>query len=124
MGRPILATVLLLSLSLTSCGGNAPKAERLTEQERAGERLFIQNCAACHATIPETIIVGPSLAGIAVSAEGKVPGQDARSYMESSILEPSEYINDGFNDLMPKTFGKTLTGEELDSLLAYLFTLK
>lgn len=124
ISRQFLATLLLLSLTLSSCGGNAKKPERLSEQELAGERLFIQNCASCHATSPQTIIVGPSLAGIASTAAGKVPGQDARSYIETSVLEPGAYINEGFNDLMPMTFGKTLTGEELDSLIAYLFTLE
>lgn len=122
--RQFLITLFLMGLLLSACGGGANIPAELSEQEKAGERLFIQNCASCHATSPETVIVGPSLAGVALSAEGKVPGQDARSYMETSILEPDAYINEGFNDLMPKTFGNTLSGEELDSLIAYLLTLK
>ena len=31
---------------------------------------------------------------------------------------------EGFNDLMPKSFGTVLTSEELDALVAYLLTLQ
>lgn len=116
--------ILLLVILLSACGSEEVNPATLSAQAMAGERLFIQNCASCHATSPDTIIVGPSLAGVAQSAENKVSGLDARSYIETSILEPDAYINEGFNDLMPRTFGKTLTGEELDSLVAYLLTLE
>lgn len=120
----VIISILLLGSLLGACGseGNVPDA--LSAQETAGERLFLQNCASCHATSSDVIIVGPALVGIAQEAGNKVPGLDARSYIEASILEPDAYINEGFNDLMPKTFGKTLTGEELDSLVAYLLTLE
>ena len=120
----IIIPILLLGTLLSACGSEENIQDALSAQEMAGERLYIQNCASCHATSPNTIIVGPSLAGLAQSAGNKVPGQDARRYLETSILEPDAYINEGYNDLMPKTFGKTLTGEELDSLVAYLLTLE
>lgn len=117
--------LVLLSLWLAACSGSAAEPGNApNEQVQLGERLFIQNCAACHATAPETIIVGPSLAGLPASAAARVAGQDAYTYIEASILEPDAYINAGFKDIMPKTFGKTLTGEEVDALIAYLFTLE
>jgi hypothetical protein len=39
-------------------------------------------------------------------------------------LRPDEYIVEGFSDLMPSNFGTTLSGEQLDALLAYLMTLE
>lgn len=115
------ALVLLLSACATPPTRVAPT---LSEQEQRGERVFTQNCASCHATAPETVIVGPSLFGLHARAGERVAGQDARSYIEISIIDPGAYVNEGFEDLMPKTFGRTLTGEELDALLTYLLTLK
>lgn len=89
-----------------------------------GKQIFNQNCATCHALSPDTIIVGPSLAGIASRAGSRLPDTDARQYLELSILKPDAYIVQGFSDTMPKDLGKKLTGEELDALAAFLLTLK
>lgn len=121
MVRP-LTRILLLALIVSACGG--PGGPPLSDEEQLGQRLFTQHCASCHATAPDTVIVGPSLAGIVQSAGARVEGQDARAYIESSILAPAEYLNEGYNDVMPKTFGRILTGEELDAIIAYLYTLE
>ncbi|MBT6706433.1 MAG: cytochrome c [Chloroflexi bacterium] len=47
-------------------------------------------------------------------------GDDA---IRTSIIDPSAIIVDGFNDLMPKTFGDVLSDSELDDLIGYLNTL-
>lgn len=122
--RRLLIFLMFVGIVMSACGGGETNPLRLSEQEMAGARLFTQHCAACHATSPDAIIVGPSLAGVAQRAETKVPGQSGRSYIETSILEPDAYVNEGFDDLMPKTFDKTLTSEEVDSLIAYLLTLE
>lgn len=115
-----LALGLLLPLVLLmACATNAPAAAPQT----AGERLFAQHCVACHTTSGDTVIVGPALAGIAGRAEARLAGLDAHAYIEQSILEPSAYISEGFNDLMPKTFGHILSQGELDALVDYLMTL-
>ncbi len=87
-----------------------------------GKQVFQQECAICHATVPETIIRGPSLAGIASRASTRVVGLDARGYLYTSILNPSAYLVEGFQDLMPADLGKRLTGPELDAVVAYLLT--
>jgi hypothetical protein len=53
-----------------------------------------------------------------------VPGQDARTYIMTSIMRPQAYLVEGFEPLMPEDFGKSLTGEEIDNLVAYLLTLQ
>lgn len=114
----------LLSL-LTACGNSSaaptPALDALAEQ---GKQLFTQNCATCHALAPDTLIVGPSLAGVAARAGSRIPDLDAKSYIELSILKPDVYVVAGFSDLMPKDFGKKLTGEEFDALVAFLMTLE
>lgn len=120
--RPIGLLALLVVLILTACSESAESP--LSTQEQDGQRLFLQHCASCHATAGETVIVGPSLAGVSSRAESRVADMDARAYLEQSILQPSAYLNPGYNDLMPRTFGQMLTSEDLDALISYLFTLK
>jgi mono/diheme cytochrome c family protein len=85
-----------------------------------GQRVFEAHCAACHSLAPEVTLVGPSLAGIAGRAATRVDGLDARSYLYTSILRPSAHLVEGFPDLMPSTLGKTLSGEEIDAVVAFL----
>jgi mono/diheme cytochrome c family protein len=117
--------LLLFAFLLAACGSNAdatPQAT-LSEQQAKGEMLFYQDCAACHTIVGDAVVVGPALAGVATRAETRVAGLSAHDYIEQSILDPSAYLVEGFDDLMPKTWGTTLTGEELDALVAFLLTL-
>ena len=122
--RKNIVLLVMLGLLIGSCGGNGGERPALSQEEKLGDRLFTQNCASCHSSRGDTIIVGPSLAGIALDAGAKVAGLDARGYIEASIMEPSAFVSEGFSDLMPKTFGKTLTGEELDALVTFLLGLE
>lgn len=123
------AVVLLLAclLALAACGGAEPEAPpatpTLAPAEQAGKAVFVSDCGPCHSTSADTIIVGPSLAGVADRAGTRVDGLDARAYLYTSILQPGDYIVDGFEHTMPENFGKKLTGEEIDGLVAYLLTL-
>ncbi len=40
------------------------------------------------------------------------------------MLNPNEYVVQGFPESMPPDFGKRLTGEEFDAIIAYLLTLQ
>jgi hypothetical protein len=62
--------------------------------------------------------------GIVQRAGSRVPDQDAQTYLLSSIIDPGSHLVEGYQDLMPATFGKRLTGEEIDALVAYLLTLE
>jgi len=119
----LFITTLML---MAACGSETPiePTPNLDPLAAKGKQIFNQNCATCHALSPDTIIVGPSLAGIASRAGSRLPDTDARQYLELSILKPDAYIVQGFSDTMPKDLGKKLTGEELDALVAFLLTLK
>ncbi len=121
-----LIVFLILSGVLVACGGNSSTADStpLSAEERLGEGLFRQHCASCHSTVGDTVIVGPPLAGVATTAEMRVTGLDAYAYIEQSILDPGAYVTEGYQDLMPTTFGMILTGEDLDALVAFLLTLR
>ena len=117
--------LMALLLLLVACGREpAEPTPTLDPVAAAGEIVFQKNCGSCHATSPDTVIVGPSLAGIATRAETRIPGQDARSYILNSIMRPDEFLIEGFENLMPNNFGRKLTGEEIDAVIAYLMTLK
>ncbi len=126
----IRISLLLLGLLIFSaCNGDADSTvseEAVLDDPIAveGQAVFKTNCASCHAVTGETIIVGPSLAGIKSRAADRVEGQSAADYIQLSILRPDDYVVDGFSDLMPSNFGTTLTGEQLDALLVYLDTLE
>jgi cytochrome c551/c552 len=86
--------------------------------------VFTRECGACHSLIEDTVIVGPSMAGIANRAETRVPGQDSQTYLMTALLQPGDHLVEGYQDLMPANFGKRLTGEEIDALVAFLLTLE
>jgi hypothetical protein len=69
-------------------------------------------------------VIGPSLAGVATRAATRMPGYDAQAYIETSILNPGAYVVDGFKDVMPKNFGKDLTSDDFNAIVAFLLTQK
>lgn len=123
----LVSTFLVVLVFLTACGDTAVPATpspTLSPQAQQGKRIFTTHCGSCHSTSVDTVIVGPSLAGVARRAANRAPEQDARTYLYTSIMAPDRYLVDGFTDLMPKSFAKDLTGEELDAVVAYLLTLQ
>jgi mono/diheme cytochrome c family protein len=124
----------LLLLFLAACGARqtepAPVPTATFENgspEAQGAALFAGKgrCAACHSLAADTVIVGPSLAGIATTAEHRIEGLSAAEYIEESILRPDTYRPPGFEDeQMDTSLAKQLTIEEVEALVAYLMTLK
>ncbi len=125
-----LIFLLLIGCAMTSAGCAGPSGQAasddstLTPTEQEGARLFTHHCSSCHATTGDTIVVGPSLAGVAARAGTRVEGQDPRTYLETSIRSPEAYMVEGFANLMPPTLGESLTDEEIDALIAFLLTLE
>lgn len=122
-----VAGIIIVTLLLAACGGaTAEPAATPTQdpQVRAGEVVFIRECARCHSLVEDAIIVGPSMAGVASRAAERVPGQDAHTYLMTSIMRPGDYLVEGYQDLMPQDLAKSLTGEEIDQVVAFLLTLQ
>lgn len=116
---------ILIAFLLAACSSTkAQPTPTLDPVQKQGESVFNLRCAQCHATVPDTVVIGPSLAGIATRAAARMEGYDAEAYIEHSILFPRDYIVDGFADTMPTNFGKELASEELTGVVAYLMTLK
>lgn len=120
----LLFCITLAAFLLSACSANAAPAPTLTAFEQLGQSVFNLRCAQCHALVPDTVIIGPSLAGVATRAGSRVPEMDATEYIEMSILFPKDFLVPEYSDTMPTNFGKELTSEELQAVVAFLMTLK
>ena len=82
-------------------------------------------CATCHHTDTEERLIGPGLLNISEIAGTLVPGESAEEYIHQSIVDPSAYVVEGYPDgLMPQNWGTVLSEQDIQDLIAYLFTLK
>jgi cytochrome c oxidase subunit 2 len=81
-----------------------------------GEELATSNgCVACHSTngVDGT---GPSWKGLGATRDA--------AYLRQSIVDPNADIVAGFSpDIMPQTFGDTLTDDDINALIAYIQSL-
>ena len=117
----LAATLILSACSAAATPVPTPTPDPFILQ---GQAVFNARCATCHALVPDTIIIGPSLYGIATRAETRVNGQSAEEYITMSVLRPGDYVVKGFNNVMITNLAKELTSEELNALVAFLLTLK
>ena len=117
----LAAAVLLTACSTVATPAPTPTPDPFILQ---GQAVFNARCATCHALVPDTIIIGPSLYGVATRAETRVEGQSAEEYLTMSVLRPGDYVVEGFNNVMITNLAKELTSEELNALIAFLMTLK
>ena len=84
----------------------------------SGEAIFTSaGCGGCHAFAPAgtDAQVGPSLDNLASG------GRPLDEFLRESIEDPNAVLASGYQgDVMPNTFGKTLSDEQLDALVQYL----
>jgi nitric oxide reductase subunit C len=130
--------LLLVALVLAACGGGQPAP---TGNAENGKALFAKTtigkagapgCATCHSVEKDKKLVGPSLYGIATDAADTVKEKDykgkaksAAEWLRESIVDPNADVAEGFQpNVMPQNYGKDLTEQEINDLVAYLATLK
>ena len=87
-----------------------------------GEEIFTSaGCGGCHAFEPAgtDAQVGPGLDDLAAAAEAA--GAEPAEFVRESIIDPDARLAEGFQGgVMPKTYDRTLTDEQLDALVQYL----
>src|SRR5690606_38845069 len=98
----------------------------------AGAEVFAAlGCGGCHATESDTVIVGPSLAGVAHHDHDadhdhdETMGEELSAYAHvvQSIVEPDAHVAEGFNPgIMPAY--TDLSDTDLANLVAYLLSLE
>ena len=120
----IVMLLVIFVISACSAGASVPPTPTSDPLVVQGQQVFNARCATCHALVPDTIIIGPSLAGVATRAETRVEGLTADEYIQLSILRPGDYIVEGFSNVMITNFAKELTNEDMNALVAFLLTLK
>jgi len=89
---------------------------------QAGLTVFNSNgCSACHTLSAANASgkVGPDLDNLVSYA--KTAKQPLESFVNQSIVDPNAYIQPGYQkNIMPSTFGQSLTKEQLDHLVTFL----
>jgi nitric oxide reductase subunit C len=136
--RPIL--VAGTSIPGTDTTRSSTTAPASSDPVAKGEALFRSTppgCSACHSIAAGVNLAGPTLANIGNRAaqvvgnpDYKGQAQDAAGYVRESIINPSASLVPGQmysangQSLMPSNYGKDLTPDQIDSLVAYLVTLK
>ena len=88
------------------------------EDESSGEAIFATaGCGGCHAFSPAgtDAQVGPDLDRIDPG------GAPLEEYVREAIVDPNAVLSPGYQgDVMPNTYDKTLSEEQIDALVQYL----
>jgi mono/diheme cytochrome c family protein len=84
----------------------------------AGKTLFeAKGCAGCH-----TFSAAGSSAKIGPNLDQALKGKDPE-FVRESIVDPNKEIAKGYQpNIMPQTFGQTLSAQDIDDLVAFLTT--
>jgi len=70
------------------------------------------------------MLIGPGMLNILERAEARVEGQTAAQYLFTSIVNPDDYVVEGFSDeLMPEIWDDLYSTLEIAHIMAYLATL-
>jgi mono/diheme cytochrome c family protein len=125
-----LAIVLAASgLLLAGCGGGKiispkpttvigpiPTGPSIKGDPVAGKQVFIsQGCGSCH-TFSKASSTGTTGPNLDKGLKGKTP-----DFVKQSIVSPNAVITPGYPpNIMPQTYGSTLTPKQLADVVAFL----
>ena len=102
--------------------------------EKGNGNPAVPACISCHNVDSEEVKVGPSLAEIGHhgAEHAEEHGQTVDEFLREAIVEPNHSLMEDPNhvfaingvSLMYQNYGKDLTEQEINDLIAYLVTLK
>lgn len=109
--------------TITADDIEAQAAVLLTQGDAArGETLLeTYQCAACH-VIGAQNDIAPAFDGLADRAGERKPPLSAVAYIYESIVNPSAYIVEGYQNAMVQNFKERVSEQDLADLMAYLLT--
>src|SRR5512134_3037733 len=90
----------------------------------AGEELYAGagGCTACHGLgtrAPNLLTAQGSEGPIGARCGDRVPGEDCKTYIHRSMVEPNAHVVEGFQPIMPD-MSRTLSDAQIWSMVAYL----
>jgi len=130
-----LVTIAALALVAAGCGGKtvaplpstvvgtvAKEAAPPKGNAAAGKPIFASaGCGGCHTYTPAgtKASVGPDLDKLAQYAKQANQGT-LEDFTRESIVNPGAYVQSGFQNVMPTTFGQSLKPQQISDLVAFL----
>lgn len=90
----------------------------------AGQDLYegAGGCTACHGLgtrAPNLLVAEAGQGPIGARCGERVPGEDCKSYLHRSMVEPQAYVVEGYQPIMPDV-SRTLSEAQIWSMIAYL----
>ena len=99
----------------------------MAQGQALAQNALPASCVACHTT-DGSRLVGPSWQGIYGSQETLTDGTTVEvndEYIKESIEDPNAKIVEGFApNIMPGTYGDTLSDSDIGAIIAYIKTLQ
>ncbi|MBW8011516.1 MAG: cytochrome c [Chloroflexi bacterium] len=92
-----------------------------------GEAQFLNSattCILCHAVDGQGGTRGPDMAEIGTRAATQVEGLTAEEYIRQSIQDPTAFVVEGFEPIMPPGLAEIIGDEPFEDIVAYLLSLK
>ena len=119
-GVPGAASAAASSSSSSSSGSSTASQTSAA----AGKAVFTGSggCGSCHtlAAAGTTGTVGPNL-GTSIVPDAKKAGMPVKAFTMDSILKPNSFIAPGYApNVMPQTFGQTLTPTQVQALVNFI----
>jgi mono/diheme cytochrome c family protein len=104
-------------------------ADGPTGEPRPPQDLFVvMGCGGCHVLdVPQDADnrgpIGPNMGNLAETAANRVPGEDAPTYVHTSIVDPNAYVVEGYQpNIMPQNFQDRMSEEEINALVEWLLS--
>lgn len=136
IGAVVLGTVALYTLianAIPQIQSEVPEELTFTGEVtaaqliEAGKSLYegAGGCTACHGLgtrAPNLLTAEGAVGPIGARCSERVPGEDCKTYLHRSLVEPHVYVVEGYQPIMPDV-SRTLSNEQVWALVAYLESL-
>ena len=88
-----------------------------------GQDLYeTQGCLGCH-SLDGSRQVGPTFRGLFGGQRSLDDGTTVvadEEYLRTSIVDPGRHVVEGFNNIMPGTYGQQLSPDQIEALIAFI----
>lgn len=119
--------MLIAGLMVAACGSQAVDPQSIGDPEQGreifmtGAGLIGEPCQSCHSldgSEKAGDLAGPTIMGIAETANSRISGQTAVEYLRTSIVDPGACFVKGYRVVMDAGYKFLLAKEDIDDLVA------